>query len=165
MVIWIYGLSGSGKTTLAKKLYEELIRYHPRLILLDGEELRRIFPSIGHDPFGRVFMGEIKFGLAALLAGQGCEVILTGVSWRQGDALLVPDYFDIFLDIPIEECRRRDPTGLYASGGLNVVVVDLEYQRPRNPKLTISAGDQERGIQYCVDLVLVALNAEKEWVA
>lgn len=165
MVIWIYGLSGSGKTTLAKKLYEELIRYHPRLILLDGEELRRIFPSIGHDPFGRVFMGEIKFGLAALLAKQGCEIILTGVSWRESDAAVSPDYFDVFLDIPIEECRRRDPRGLYASSGLNVVGVDLEYRRPRNPKLTISAVAQKRGIQYCVDLVLVALNAQKGWEA
>ena len=165
MVIWIYGLSGSGKTTLAGKLYEELIRDHPRLILLDGEDLRRVFPLIGYDETGRENIGRIKVRLAALLAAQGCDLILTGVSWRSTDVLLVPGYLDVFLDIPVEECRRRDPKGLYASGDPNVIGVDLEFQRPRHPWLTISAGGQGLGIQYCVDLVLVALNAEKEWVA
>ena len=90
MIIWVYGLSGSGKTTLAKALYGEMIRYYPRLIFLDGEDLRRVVPGIGYDEIGRAKIGEIKCGLAALLDAQGCAVIVTGVSWRHGDALLVP---------------------------------------------------------------------------
>ena len=154
MVIWIYGLSGSGKTTLANALYSALRPSFPRLILLDGEDLRAVVPHIGYDELDRTEMGEIKCRLAALLARQECSVILTGISWRPTDAKMVPDYFSIFLDVPVSECARRKPTGLYAGTDRNIVGIDLEYRRPVNPNVTITVADQAKGIRHCVDMVL-----------
>lgn len=160
-MIWIYGLAGSGKTTLAKALYPVLLRSRPRLILLDGEDVRWVFPSLGYDELDRLEMGETKCRLAALLIKQGCDIIMTGVSWRPSDVLMVPEYFDVFLDIPVSMCASRNP--LYAGTDRNVLGVDLPYRRPVNPKLTITEEDQVKGVQYCVDLVCVALSSEKPW--
>ena len=42
-IYWILGLSGSGKTTLSKLLRDELIKRNRKVILLDGDNLRKIF--------------------------------------------------------------------------------------------------------------------------
>ena len=105
--VHLRGVSGTGKTTLAKALYEELIRYKPRLVLLDGEELRKMFPAFGYDAVGRVDMGRTKRAIVALLAGKGCDLIVTGVTWKWETGVRIPGYFPVHLDIPIAECKRR----------------------------------------------------------
>jgi len=39
--IWLYGLSGAGKTTLAALLADHLKEQELKVILLDGDQLRR----------------------------------------------------------------------------------------------------------------------------
>ena len=45
MIYWITGRSGSGKTTLARKMAKEFREKGNPVLVLDGEEVRNIFPT------------------------------------------------------------------------------------------------------------------------
>jgi adenylylsulfate kinase-like enzyme len=51
------------------------------------------------------------------------------------------EFIEVFVDTPIEECRRRDPKGLYAkadSGALkNFTGVDSPYEPPEHAELVL----------------------------
>ena len=51
------------------------------------------------------------------------------------------EFFEIFVETPIEECMRRDPKGLYSkakAGTLkNFTGVDSPYETPEHPDLTL----------------------------
>ena len=56
------------------------------------------------------------------------------------------EFFEIFVDAPIELCRVRDPKGLYAKadrGELkNFTGVDAPYEEPENPGMRLLTGEQ-----------------------
>ena len=76
MIIWITGNTGAGKTTLAKKLYS--IIQTP--IILDGNEVREIWPELGLDNFDRRTNNLRVAKLALLLAGQGYNIIVSVIA-------------------------------------------------------------------------------------
>ena len=43
MIIWLIGLSGSGKSTVGKELYEIWKKDSKPTVIIDGDEIRRIF--------------------------------------------------------------------------------------------------------------------------
>lgn len=117
-VIWITGFSGAGKTTLARALVPHL---GPRVILLDGDELREALDT-AHSGFERDQRQRLAFTyarLTRLLARQGFTVVVATISlfhslheWNRAN---LPDYLEVYLDVPEEERVRRDPKGLYAA--------------------------------------------------
>ena len=154
MVIWFCGLSASGKSTLAWALLGILKRRNPATLLIDGDDLRKLVPSVGYTERERRTMALLKSGLVDLVKLQGMDVIVTGIS---------PPFrkcFEIFLDIPIDELRQRDPRRLYASDAKDVLGVDLPYTRPSSPNLTITLADQQKGVGHCLRLILLALEVE-----
>ena len=58
---------------------------------------------------------------------------------------LVREFLEAFVDTSIDECRRRDPKGLYARAdqGLirNFTGVSAPYEAPENPELHLDTGE------------------------
>ena len=149
-VIWITGLSGAGKTTLSKDLGNSLKKIGIPCILLDGDTIRSIFSE---DKDNRNYTNEsrkkmaMKYSLLSLmLASQGYCVINSVIgmfkeiySWNKKH---LPGYYEIFLDIPICELKKRDPKGIYRKFSLgkinNVAGLDLKIQKPTDPDLHIT---------------------------
>jgi adenylylsulfate kinase len=54
----------------------------------------------------------------------------------------LPGYYEIFLDIPINELKKRDPKGIYRKFSLgkltNVAGLDLKIQKPTSSDLQIT---------------------------
>ena len=52
------------------------------------------------------------------------------------------EFFEIFVDTPLEDCERRDPKGLYAKARRGEIThftgIDSPYQRPKNPDLRLT---------------------------
>lgn len=121
-VIWITGLSGAGKSTLAEVLVEQMRARNFSVVMLDGDELREVFGSASidgqkHQRDERLKLASQYGRLCRVIARQGLTVVIATISlfeevhtWNRRN---LPGYFDVYLKVPLEELRRRDPKGLY----------------------------------------------------
>ena len=141
-VFWITGLSGVGKSTLAGRLRARFRDHGVNAILLDGDRLREaIAPDAGHTAPERRALAFAYARLCRELAGQGFVVLCATVSMfhdvRKWSRAEIPGYREIYLRVPLDEIRNRDPKGLYGSGAADVVGVDVAAEEPQEPDATI----------------------------
>lgn len=142
-VIWITGLSGAGKSTVAAELVPRLAAAGQRPILLDGDQLRAVLDADGYDEVNRRRLAFRYARLCRLLANQGHIVICATIAlfhdvqaWNRAN---LPNYLEIFLDVPVTELRRRNSKGLYRLGdGRDVVGVGIPAEFPASPDLVVS---------------------------
>ena len=146
MVIWIIGLSGSGKTTLATEVAGILRERNRPTVLLDGDKIRELFgDDLDHSVEGRRENAARICRLSQFLEQQGITVVCAILSlfpesrnWCRKNLL---DYFEVFIDVPIDELICRDPKQLYRKfkeGQIkNVAGLDLKFTRPDSPDLVI----------------------------
>ena len=142
-VVWITGLSGAGKTTVAFELVRRLRIQGKSVVMLDGDELRNVFGAVAakaqnHGREGRLALAMQYAHLCRLIAAQGFTVVIATISlfrevhtWNRAN---LPGYFEVYLKVPLEELRRRDPKGIYRrfdNGELtNVAGLDLPIDEP-----------------------------------
>ena len=149
-VIWITGLSGAGKTTVAAALDQCLRERGLIPILLDGDILRNLFKSTNEigKTYSRVARIKLALKYAHLckaLSSQGFTVIIATISmynevyaWNRTN---LPNYFEIYLKVPLKELRRRDPKKIYQrydAGDLSDVAgLDLAVDEPLEPHVIL----------------------------
>ena len=142
-VIWITGLSGAGKSTLAFEVVGRLRALGDAVVMLDGDELREVFGAVAanaqnHGREGRLVLAFQYAHLCRVIAHQGLTVVIATISlfneihvWNRAN---LPGYFEVYLKVPVEELRRRDPKGIYrrfdAGEIADVVGLDLPIDEP-----------------------------------
>jgi bifunctional enzyme CysN/CysC len=140
-VLWFTGLSGSGKSTIANLVALRLHAMGRHSVIIDGDNLRHgLNRDLGFSEADRIENIRRAAETARLLADAGLIVIASFISPYRSDRAFArermePDEFlEVFVDTPLEECRRRDPKGLYqrADAGLirNFTGVDAPYEAP-----------------------------------
>ncbi|MEJ5057348.1 MULTISPECIES: adenylyl-sulfate kinase [unclassified Pseudomonas] len=165
-VVWITGLSGAGKSTLAEELVAKLRGIGQSVVLLDGDELREVFGaaannSQNHGREGRLALAMQYARLCRMLAAQGQTVVIGTISlfrevheWNRAH---LPGYFEVYLKVPVEELRRRDPKGIYRrfdAGELhNVAGLDLVIDEPLEADCLVEF-DPERSSQSLADYLV-----------
>ena len=144
---WITGLSGAGKTTISRELYKILKKKKPNVILLDGDELRKIFGVRGaYSAEERLNLGFQYARLCEFLTGQNMDVVCGTLAMfhacRQWNRENIIQYREIYLKVPMEVLRKRDPKKIYSraeKGELeNVVGIDIPFEEPQNPDMIIN---------------------------
>lgn len=147
-IIWLTGLSGSGKSTIANELAKQLFIKGAHAFVLDGDNLRSgLNMDLGFTPDDRAENVRRVSEVAKLMVDAGLIVITALVSPfetdRQRARSLVAEgeFFEVYIDTPIEICRQRDSKGLYkkAENGAipNFTGIGQEYEVPINPELVI----------------------------
>lgn len=150
MIVWLTGLSGSGKTTLARSLQQNLVGAGRRVVLFDGDEIRRsLSAGLGFTPSDRSENVRRVAAAARAAATMGADVIVALVSPHRADrdsarAAAVAEgiaFLEVHVAAPLETCERRDPKGLYKkarAGELsNVTGIDAIYEAPLRPELIL----------------------------
>lgn len=141
-VIWITGLSAAGKTTTANCLAKLLREDHENVIVLDGDILREVFGvTAAHARSERLDIAMRYARLCRALASQRAIVIIATISLfaeiHSFNRANLPNYFEVYLKVPITELKKRDPKGIYRryeAGELSDVAgLDIPIDEPENP--------------------------------
>ena len=161
-VLWFTGLSGAGKSTLAEALAPQLRAAGKKVELLDGDIVRtHLSKGLGFSREDRELnVARIAF-VAHLLQRNGVFVLVSAISpYRATRAaareLIAPDYVEIHVAAPLEECIRRDVKGLYKkaiSGEIKEFTgISDPYEAPESAELTLdtSAMSIEEGVSRII---------------
>lgn len=161
-VVWLTGLPASGKTTLACELQVRLMRVGAASCVLDGDVMRGLLmPRLGYSDEERKEFYDTLARLAAELARQGLIVLVPATAhlraYREHARELAPSFLEVWVTTPLEECRRRDPKGLYATAGQvpgHLPGVDLAYEEPLHPDVHAAGGEDATAIERVLSTLL-----------
>jgi adenylylsulfate kinase len=153
--IWFTGLSGSGKSTIAFTVEHALVERGHLAYVLDGDNVRHgLNKNLGFSAEDREEnirrIGEV----AKLFAETGVITLTSFISPYRKDrdqARKIHEeaglsFVEVMVEVPIEECEKRDPKGLYkkaraavAEGkGMGFTGIDDPYEAPENPEITLN---------------------------
>ncbi len=162
-IIWFTGLSGSGKTTLALALEKSLFDKGFITQLLDGDNVRTgINNNLGFSEADRMEnirrIGEVS----KLFLNCGVITICAFISPTEKIREIVrniigeEDFFEIFVNTPLEVCEKRDIKGLYAKARAgyikNFTGVNAPFEVPESPDFIIDTS--KYSLEECTSLVL-----------
>ncbi len=118
-VIWITGTPASGKSTIATLVEERLRERGEPVENLDADEVRsNLSPNLGYTEEARDENTKRLAWMGQLLSKYGCNVLVAAVSplraYRERAREWCPNFVEVFVECSLDECKRRDPKGLYA---------------------------------------------------
>ena len=162
-VAWFTGLSGSGKSTVANAVEQALFAKGIRTFTLDGDNVRHgLNQDLGFADADRVENIRRIAEVAKLMVEAGLVVLTAFISPFRSErdmarALFAEDeFFEIYLDVPLETAEERDPKGLYKKarrGDIpNFTGIDSPYEAPLGAELSLPAGDLS--LEECVARVV-----------
>jgi len=161
--IWLTGLTGSGKTTIAYALERRLFDIGRQCCVLDGENVRLGFSKdLGFSADDRNENIRRAAEVAKLLNDAGLTAICAFVSpYRDGRKLARKivggdNFVEVYLSAPIEECKKRNPDGMYdmAKDGeiKQFTGVTAPYEIPESPDIVIPT--HQMCVDECVEMIL-----------
>jgi bifunctional enzyme CysN/CysC len=145
-VLWFTGLSGAGKSTVANLVEKRLHAIGRHTYTLDGDNVRHgLNKDLGFTDADRVENIRRVAEVSRLMVDAGLIVLVSFISpfrseRRLARELMQPgEFFEVFVDTPIEEAEKRDPKGLYRKarrGELkNFTGIDSPYEPPENAEI------------------------------
>lgn len=148
--LWFTGLPCAGKTTLATAVREALRAKGARVLLLDGDEVRKTLSAdLGFDAASRDENVRRCAAVASLATASDVFSLVALVSPRreareQARRLHAEQrlaFFEVYLSASLEICEARDPKGLYARArrGLakDVTGIDAPYEASPRADLVV----------------------------
>ncbi|MEN3746764.1 sulfate adenylyltransferase subunit CysN [Sphingomonas sp. HF-S3] len=147
-LLWFTGLSGSGKSTIANLVEKRLHALGKHSFLLDGDNVRHgLNKDLGFTDADRIENIRRVGEVARLMTDAGLIVLTAFISPFRAERELVRkmmpegEFFEIFVDTPLDEAERRDVKGLYRkarSGEIaNFTGITSPYEAPVNPEIRI----------------------------
>lgn len=147
-LLWFTGLSGSGKSTVASIVEKKLHLEGRHTYTLDGDNVRHgLNRDLGFTDADRVENIRRVGEVAKLFVDAGLITLASFISPFKAERQLAREllgegeFIEIFVDTPIEECKKRDPKGLYQKAERgeikNFTGIDSPYEAPENPELRL----------------------------
>lgn len=172
LLLWFTGLSGSGKSTIANELEKALFKKGIHTYTLDGDNVRNgLNNNLNFSPDNRKENIRRIAEVANLMLDAGLVVLAAFVSPyiedRENVRSIVgkDNFFEIFVNTPIEECERRDVKGLYAKARTgeieNFTGVNAPYEAPINANIEINTSNISVNESVAIILNKIELKLKK----
>jgi len=166
VTVMFIGLSGSGKSTLAHALERKLFDMGRVSTVLDGKQMRLgISKDLSHDAEGRAENLRRSAYIAKYLNDSGliCCAAFVAPNLDSREHLMSvigeENCIVIYLNPPLDVCKQRDPSGLYAAEENvptgTVPGVSFDYPEPENPDLILPT--HELDVEDCIERVINVL--------
>lgn len=162
-VVWLFGRPGAGKTSLAKCMASFLKEQGNKVVLLDGDALRKgVNRDLGFSLDDRQENIRRSAEMARLIASQGVSVICSMVTptddIRQLARLIIEPvpFYLVYVYAPLDLCMQRDPKGHYrlAEEGklLQFTGIQSPFEEPKqyNCMIDTSEMDIETASRECL---------------
>lgn len=170
--LWMTGCSGAGKTTIATALEDRLVKqYGKHVYRLDGDNLRTgLNRDLTFSEADRAESVRRTGEIATLFADAGVITLVGLISPYREDRDMVRKrheeqgipFYEIFLDVPVEELKKRDPKGQYArveKGELkHFTCIDDPYEEPLHPEIVLKTHEME--IEQSADILFRMLERD-----
>lgn len=164
-LFWVTGLSGAGKTTIGILLYRYLKRKEDNIVFIDGDKIREVYQNKDYSEEGREKISYTNMRLCKMLTDQGIDVIIAVIGmrdvYREWNRKNFENYFEIYLDVPIEILIARDSKGIYSKALSheinNVYGIDMPYEEPKCPDLKICNDSSKKPEEVC-QMIIERLN-------
>ncbi len=164
--IWFTGLSGSGKTTIAIALEKELNKKGLLTQILDGDNIRAgINNNLNFSDEDRIENIRRIAEVAKLFVNCGVITICCFVSPTEKIRNLAKsiigeqDFFEVFVNTPLEICEKRDVKGLYAKARKGEIKdftgINAPFEAPLNPEIVLT---EKLGVDESVKKILDKIN-------
>jgi bifunctional enzyme CysN/CysC len=167
-VLWFTGLSGAGKSTIANLVEEKLHLLGCHTYILDGDNVRHgLNRDLGFTDADRVENIRRVGETAKLFVDAGLIVLVSFISPFRSERRMAREvvddgeFFEVFVDVPLEVAEARDPKGLYRKARDGEIQhftgIDSPYERPEKPELHLDAASETPGaladriVAYLVD--------------
>ena len=167
IMLWFTGLSGSGKSPLAIALERELYNSGILCRILDGDNIRTgINNNLGFTEADRVENIRRIAEVAKLFVDCGVVTIAAFISPTEqirqmaADIIGKDDFFEIYVNTPLEVCEERDVKGLYKKARQgeikNFTGISAPFEAPLNPAITIdtSACSLEESVNLLKKIII-----------
>ncbi|KDP87542.1 adenylylsulfate kinase [Cupriavidus sp. SK-3] len=172
LTIWLTGLSGAGKSTLADGAKLWLQGSGIRALRIDGDELRaglcqdlRFSAEDRHENVRRAAQ------IARMLNDQGVLVLVSMISPSARDRQTAREivgaerFMEVYVRADVEQCRARDPKGLYAQVKRGEIAqftgISSPYEPPLAPDLIIDTSTATE--TACIDKLAQTVQRSQEY--
>ncbi len=159
-VIWLTGIPASGKTTLADGLKNYYEKQGTPVEILDGDEIRKsLSKDLGFSPEERKEHNRRVIFVAKILARNGVVTLVPLISpyreTREYARKEIPNFVEVWVKTSVEECKKRDPKGLYkkAQAGeiKNLTGLQAPYEEPQNAELVLEI--EKHTVEESIELI------------
>ncbi len=151
-VIWMTGLSGSGKTTIAIALEKALAKKGIITHVLDGDNVRMgINNNLGFSETDRTENIRRVAEVAKILVNSGIVTLCCFVSPTRKIRALArtiigkSDFFEVYVNTPLEICEARDVKGLYARARKGEIKdftgISAAFEPPLNAQIEVRTNE------------------------
>lgn len=156
-LFWVTGLSEAGKTTISTLLYQYLREKEDNIVFIDGDMIREVYQNRDYSEEGREKISYTNMRLCKMLTDQGIDVIIAVIGmrdvYREWNRQNIDNYYEIYLEVPMEVLIARDSKGLYGKALrheiTNVYGIDMPYEEPKYPDVKICNDSSKTPEEVC----------------